>query len=204
MIIAGITGTIGTGKSTVTAMFAEMGAFIIDYDAVAHEVIEPGKPAWQEIIDSFGKDLLNEDQTIDRKKLAPIVFNNLEKLRKLDSIVHPAIAEAVQRLIDEKKRIDPDGLIIEDIPLLLEAGPEIAHAVVDKIIVIFSSPEVQFKRLIARGMSEEDAKSRIKNQIPVQEKTKYADFVINNDGPLEETRKQVLNIYSQLTQSKTD
>jgi dephospho-CoA kinase len=204
MIISGITGTIGTGKSTVAAMFAERGAYIIDYDVIAHQVIEPGKPAWQQIVDSFGKDLLNEDQTIDRKKLAPIVFNNPEKLQKLDSIVHPAIAEEVQRLIDERKRINPDGLIIEDIPLLLEAGPEIAHAVVDKIIVIYCSPEIQFERLISRGMSEEDAKSRIKNQIPVQEKTKYADFVINNDGSLEETRKQVQNIYSQLTQSKTD
>jgi dephospho-CoA kinase len=204
MIIAGITGTIGTGKSTVAAMFAEMGAFIIDYDAVAHQVVEPGKPAWQEIADSFGKDLLNEDQTINRQKLAQIVFNNPEKLRTLDSIVHPAIAKEVQRLIDKRKRIDPDGLIMEDIPLLLEAGPEIARAVVEKIIVISASPEVQLKRLLARGMSEDDAKNRIKNQIPVQEKTKYADFVINNDGSLEETRKQVLHIYSQLTQKKTD
>jgi dephospho-CoA kinase len=198
MIIAGLTGTIGTGKSTVARMFAEMGAFIIDFDVLAHQVVEPEKPAWKGIVDSFGRDILNPDQTINRQKLAALVFNNSEKLQNLNSITHPEIAREEQRLVEERQRIDPNCIIIKDIPLLLEIGPEIAHMLVQKIIVVYCSPEVQLTRLIARGMTEEDARNRIKNQIPVKEKLQFADFVINNDGSLEETRKQAQNVYSQL------
>jgi dephospho-CoA kinase len=202
MIIAGLTGTIGTGKSTVARMFAEMGAFIIDFDVLAHEAVEPNKPAWKGIVDSFGQDILNPDQTIDRQKLAAVVFNNPDKLQKLNSITHPEIAREEQRLVEERRNVDPNGLIIKDIPLLLEIGPEIAHMLVDKIIVVYCSPEVQLTRLIARGMTEEDAKERIKTQIPVKEKIQFADFVINNDGPLEDTRKQAQNVYSQLVSGR--
>ena len=120
MIIAGITGTIGTGKTTVAAMFGELGAFIIDADKLAHEVVEPGKPAWQAIIDKFGCKLLNQDQTLNRQMLADIVFKDQAKLQVLNSIVHPEVFKEDQRLVNERKAIDPDGLIIKDIPLLLE------------------------------------------------------------------------------------
>ncbi len=198
MIIAGVTGTIGTGKSTVANMFAELGAFVIDHDRISREVVEPGKPAWQAIIDDFGTEVLNSDRSINRQALADVVFKDPASLQRLNSIVHPAVLNEDQRLVEERKLIDPDGLIIKDVPLLLEAGPEIAHLLVEKIIVVFASPEVQIKRLIARGVPEEDARNRIKTQLPVSDKTKYADFVINNDGTLEETRKQVKDIYSRL------
>jgi dephospho-CoA kinase len=198
MIIAGITGTIGTGKSTVARMFADLGAYVIDSDAIARQVVEPGKTAWQGIVDYFGKDVLNNDRTINRPKLASLVFSDPDKLHKLNSIVHPEVLKEDQRQVEERKSIDPDGLIIKDIPLLLEVGPEVARMLVEKIIVVFANPEVQLKRLIARGMSEEDARSRIKSQVPVKEKMKFADFVIDNNGSLEETRRQVQDIYRQL------
>jgi len=198
MIIAGVTGTIGTGKSTVANMFAELGAFVIDHDRISREVVEPGKPAWQAIIDDFGTEVLNSDRSINRQALADVVFKDPASLQRLNSIVHPAVLNEDQRLVEERKLIDPDGLIIKDVPLLLEAGPEIAHLLVEKIIVVFASPEVQIKRLIARGVPEEDARNRIKTQLPVSDKTKYADFVINNDGTLEETRQQVKDIHSRL------
>jgi dephospho-CoA kinase len=194
MIIAGITGTIGTGKSTVAAMFGELGAFIIDADKLAHEVVEPGKPAWQAIIDKFGRKLLNQDQTLNRQMLADIVFNDKAKLQVLNSIVHPEVFKEDQRLVNERKAADPDGLIIKDIPLLLEMGGDVARLFVDKIIVVYASPDIQLKRLIARGVSEADARNRINNQVPVKDKMKMADFVINNDGTLEETRVQVRTI----------
>ena len=200
MIIAGVTGTIGTGKSTVARMFGELGAFVIDADHLAHEVVKPGKAAWQGIVDYFGRDILNADQTLNRQKLADIVFSNLEKLKKLDSIVHPEVLKEDQRLVEERKAADPNGLIIKDIPLLLEVGPEIAHLLVEKIIVVYASEEAQIKRLIARGLSEEDVRSRIKSQVPVREKMKFADFTVNNDGTLEETRQQVKAIYDKLMQ----
>lgn len=198
MIIAGLTGTIGTGKSTVSKMFADLGAFIIDYDLIAHQVVEPEKPAWQAIKDYFGPDVLNNDQTLNRQRLADVVFNNPQKLQQLNLIMHPEVFKEDRRQVEEKRLNDPDGIVIKDIPLLLEVGPEVARKLVDKIIVVYCSPEIQLPRLIARGMSEEDARNRIKNQIPVKEKMQFADFVINNDGSLEETRQQVQNIYSQL------
>ncbi len=198
MIIAGITGTIGTGKSTVAKMFADMGVFIIDSDLIARQVVEPGKPAWQAIKKCFGPGVFNDDQTLNRQKLANMVFNDPEKLQQLNSIVHPEILKEDLRQLEEKRLVDPDGIVIKDIPLLLEVGPEVARKLVDKIIVVYCSPEIQLRRLIARGMSEEDASNRIKNQIPVKEKMQFADFVINNDGSLEETKQQVQSIYSQL------
>ncbi|MBN1691431.1 MAG: dephospho-CoA kinase [Dehalococcoidia bacterium] len=198
MIIAGVTGTIGTGKSTVARMFAELGAFVIDHDRISREVVEPGKPAWQAILDFFGKGVLNDDRSINRQALADIVFKDPDKLQKLNSIVHPAVLNEDQRLVEERKRVDPDGLIIKDVPLLLEAGPEIAHLLVDKIIVVFASPDVQLKRLIARGVPEEDARNRIRTQLPVSNKIRYADFVVDNDGTLDDTMRQVKNIHSSL------
>jgi len=198
MIIAGVTGTIGTGKSTVARMFAELGAFVIDHDRISREVVEPGKPAGQAILDFFGKGVLNDDRSINRQALADIVFKDPVKLQKLNSIVHPAVLNEDQRLVEERERVDPDGLIIKDVPLLLEAGPEIAHLLVHKIIVVFASPDVQLKRLIARGVPEEDARNRIRTQLPVGNKTRYADFVVDNDGTLDDTMRQVKNIHSSL------
>jgi dephospho-CoA kinase len=198
MIIAGVTGTIGTGKSTVARMFADLGAFVIDHDKISREVVEPGKPAWQAIADYFGNSVLNDDRSINRQALAGIVFSDPAKLQKLNSIVHPAVLGEDQRLVEDRKQVDPDGLIIKDVPLLLEAGPEFAHLLVDKIIVVFASPDVQIKRLIARGVPEDDARNRIRTQLPVAEKTRYADFVVNNDGTLDETLLQVKEIYSKL------
>jgi dephospho-CoA kinase len=198
MIIAGITGTIGTGKSTVAAMFGALGAFIIDSDKLAREVVEPGKTAWQAIIDNFGREVLNTDQTLNRQMLADIVFKDSVKLQVLNSIVHPEIFKEDQRLVAERKSADPDSLIIKDIPLLLEMGRDTARLMVDKIIVVYASPGIQLKRLIARGVGEADARNRINNQVPVKDKMKMADFVINNDGTLDETRVQVRAIYQQL------
>jgi len=198
MIIAGITGTIGTGKSTVARMFQGLGAYLIDADDLARKVVEPGKKAWQDIVGYFGQEVLNEDKAINRQKLADIVFNNPEKLQKLNSFVHPEVLKEDQRLTEARKQVDPDGLIVKDIPLLLEAGREIAMLLVEKIIVVYASPEIQLKRLIARGVKEADARNRIKAQKPVTAKMKLADFVINNDGTLEETRQQVQKIYFQL------
>jgi dephospho-CoA kinase len=198
MIIAGITGTIGTGKSTVARMFQDMGAYVIDADELARKVVEPGKKAWQDIVGYFGQEVLNENKTINRQKLADIVFNNPEKLQKLNSFVHPEVLKEDQRLTEARKQFDPDGLIVKDIPLLLEANREIAMLLVEKIIVVYASPEIQLKRLTTRGVKEADARNRIKAQKPVTEKMKLADFVINNDGTLEETRQQVQKIYSQM------
>jgi dephospho-CoA kinase len=195
MIIVGLTGSVGTGKSTVTNFFRELGAYIIDWDELAREVIRPHLRAWKEIVEYFGKDFLNEDLTINRQKLAEIVFSDKDKVTKLNQIVHPEVFKEDERITNEIKSLDPDALIIKDIPLLFELTRPIF---VDKIVVVSASEQTQLRRLEEKGMSREDAKNRIKSQLPLEEKIKSADFVINNDGPLEETKRQVEEIYSLL------
>ena len=195
MIIVGLTGSVGTGKSTVTNFFRELGAYIIDWDELAREVTRPHLRAWKEIVEYFGKDFLNEDLTINRQRLAEIVFSDREKVAKLNQIVHPEVFKEDERITNEIKSLDPDALIIKDIPLLFELTRPIF---VDKVVVVSASEQTQLRRLEEKGMSREDAQNRIKSQLPLEEKIKSADFVINNDGSLEETKKQVEEIYSLL------
>jgi len=188
MIIVGLTGGVGTGKSTVSSFFKVLGAYVIDWDELARKVTRPHSKAWKKIVEHFGKGILDDDLTINREELADIVFSDKEKLAKLNQIVHPAVFEEDERLTNEIKRLHPHALIIKDIPLLFEVTRPIP---LDKIIVVSASEETQLKRLADKGMSREDAKNRIKSQFPLEEKIKSADFVINNDGTLEETKKQV-------------
>ena len=195
MIIVGLTGSVGTGKSTVTNFYRELGAYIIDWDELAREVTRPHLRAWKEIVEYFGKDFLNEDLTINRQKLAEIVFSDKEKVAKLNQIVHPEVFKEDERITNEIKSLAPDALIIKDIPLLFELTRPIF---VDKVVVVSASEQTQLRRLEEKGMSREDAQSRIKSQLPLEEKIRSADFIINNDGPLEETKKQIEEIYSLL------
>jgi len=199
MIIVGLTGNVGTGKSTVANSFKDLGAYVIDWDELARKATRPQSRAWKEIAEYFGKGILNDDLTINRQKLADIAFSDQEKLAKLNQIIHPKVFEEDERVTNEIKNDDLDALIIKDIPLLFELTHPIS---VDKIIVVSASEQTQLRRLEQKEMSQKDARNRMKSQLPLGEKLKSADFVINNDGPLEETRKQVQEIYSLLTQGE--
>jgi len=201
MIIVGLTGSVGTGKSTVGNFFRELGAYIIDWDELAREVVHPHLKAWEEIVEYFGKDILNEDLTLNRQKLADMVFPDKEKVAKLNQLVHPQVFKEDERITNEIKSLDPEALIIKDIPLLTEVARPLF---VDKIIVVAASEQTQIRRLGERGMSREDAQNRIKSQLPLEEKIKFADFVINNDGSLEETKKQVEEVYALLKKGEQD
>jgi dephospho-CoA kinase len=194
MIIVGLTGSVGSGKSTVAQIFRELGAYIVDWDELARDVTRPQSRAWKEIVEYFGKDVLNEDLTINRQKLADIVFRDKEKMARLNQIVHPRVFEEDDRITNEIKNLDPDALIVKDVPLLFEAR----RPALDKVVVVSASEETQLRRLEEKGISREDAKKRIESQFPLEGKIKSADFVINNDGSLEETKKQVEKIYSLL------
>jgi dephospho-CoA kinase len=199
MIIVGLTGSVGTGKSTVANFFKELGAYVIDWDELAREVTRPHLRAWKEIVDYFGKDCLNRDLTINRQKIAEIVFSDREKVIKLNQIVHPKVFKEDERITNEIKDLDPDALIIKEIPLLFEVTRPIF---VDKTIVVATSERTQLRRSEEKGISREDTQKRIKSQLPLKEKIKAADFVINNDGTLEETKRQVEEIYSLLKKEK--
>jgi len=200
MIIVGLTGNVGTGKSTVANIFKELGAYVIDWDELAREVVRPHSRAWKEIVEYFGKSILNADLTINRQKLADIVFSDKEKLEKLNQIVHPEVFKEDERILNEIKSLAPNAVIIKDIPLLFELTRPVF---VDKIVVVSASEQTQLRRLEEKGISREDAQNRMKSQLPLEEKVKSADFVINNDGSLEMTKRQAKEIYSLLRQGRS-
>ncbi|MDF2957206.1 MAG: Dephospho-CoA kinase [Candidatus Alkanophagales archaeon MCA70_species_1] len=203
MLRVGLTGGIASGKSLVAKFFMELGAYVIDYDVLSREVVRPGTEAWWRIVETFGKEILRRDLTIDRKKLGDIVFADHSKLRKLEEIVHPAISEEGERRLAALEKLDPEAIVILDIPLLIEkmlaSSPTAEKLKLDKIIVVYVSEETQLRRLCERdGISEEEARRRIRAQLPLKEKLKYADFVIDNEGSIEDTRRQVVSIYRRL------
>ena len=195
MIIVGLTGSVGTGKSTVANFFRELGAYVIDWDELAREAVRPNSKAWKQIVEYFGKDVLNKDLTINRQKLANIVFTVKGKMTKLNQIVHPEVFREDKRITKEIKGRDPDALVIKDIPLLFELSHPIS---VDKIIVVSTSEQTQLRRLKEKGMSREDARNRMKSQHSLEKKIRSADFVVNNDGLQADTKRQVEEIYSVL------
>ncbi len=195
MIIVGVTGNIAAGKSTVASVFKELGTYIIDWDELAREVVRPHSKAWKQISEHFGKGILNADLNINRRKLADTVFSDKRELAKLNRIVHPQVFEMDERTTNEIRSRDPDAMIIKDIPLLFEVTRPVF---VDKVIVVYASQETQLRRLQEKGIDRRDAQRRIESQLPLEEKVKSADFVVDNDGSLEYTRRQVGDIYSLL------
>jgi dephospho-CoA kinase len=195
MVVIGVTGGIASGKSTVTRFFIDLGAHLIDWDVLGHAVMLPQKRAWKGVVEYFGRDILNEDQTIDRQKLGAIVFKEPEKLQRLNQIVHPEIFKEDERLVKKIRIETPNAIIIKDVPLLTA---EIKQTLVDKAVIVYASEENQIRRLKERGFTEEEAKKRIGAHISINEKMKFADFVIYNDGSMEETKRQVEKVYSQI------
>ena len=195
-LVAGLTGVIASGKSTVSSKLVELGARLIDFDLIAHQVVEPGKPAYNDVIKYFGTQVCREDGTLDRKKISDIVFKDMEKRKKLEQFTHPRIYEEFFRQLKEIGDEDPAAIVIVDIPLLVELN---LMYLFEKIIVVSVSPETQKKRLMARdGIDEAEASRIIASQLPVKEKTGFADWVIDNDGTKEDTLKQVERLFKQL------
>ncbi|CAH1206419.1 Dephospho-CoA kinase [Paenibacillus plantiphilus] len=185
----GLTGGIACGKSTVSAMLVQRGAKLIDADAVAREVVLPGEPALNDIVAAFGEQVLNEDGTLDRKKLGTVVFGNREQLDRLESILHPAIRSRMWDKINKYEAEDPSQLIVADIPLLYETGQA---GLYDDVMVVYVPKAVQLERLMARsGMSAEEAEKRIALQMDIEEKKRLAGIVIDNSGTIQDTKRQI-------------
>jgi len=197
-VVAGLTGVIASGKSTVSSKLAQLGAKLIDFDRIAHQVVEPGKPAFNDVVKFFGTQVCREDGTLDRKKISDIVFKDMEKRKKLEEFTHPRIYEEFFRQLSEFGREDPASVVIVDIPLLVELN---LMYLFEKIIVVSVSPETQKKRLMERdGIEEDEATRIIASQLPVKEKTGFADWVIENDGEKEDTLIQVEQLFKKLKQ----
>jgi dephospho-CoA kinase len=196
MKIIGLTGNIASGKTEVAKIFKELGAKIIDADRIAREVVEPGQRAWQEIVEEFGRDILQSDGSIDRKKLGGIVFNDDEKREQLNRITHPRIMTKIIEAVDKYKKENVKLVIIEA-ALIVERGGLLS--LIDGLIVVSTDQETQIKRIMTRDrLQRDEALSRIKSQLPMPEKTKHATYIIDNSGSLRETRKQVKEIWEKL------
>ena len=200
-LVVGLTGGIVSGKSTVALMFKDLGAKIVDADKLGHSVILPHKPAWEKIVKIFGKDILQNDLTIDREKLGKIVFANQSLLKKLNDITHPEITKIIKKEIDslKNKTYKQKKILIIDAALIYEAKID---RLMDKIIVVYIDEDEQIKRLIKRNnLSKDEALQRIKSQMPMKEKVKMADYVIDNSNSLDKTKKQVEKIWKNLVSS---
>jgi dephospho-CoA kinase len=196
MLRVGLTGGIATGKSTVGAMFVELGCRLIDSDRITHQLLEPGQAVHAAVVKEFGERILAPDGTIDRRILGGIVFRDAEARGKLNSIVHPAVSQRQKEWLKQVEAEDPQAIAMVDAALMIEVG---TYRNYDKVIVVKCRPEIQRQRLRARStLTEEEIESRIRSQMPMEEKVKYADFVIDNSGTVESTREQVGLVYGQL------
>lgn len=187
----GLTGGIATGKSTVSNMLTQLDIPVIDADVIAREVVEPGREAYKKIVDVFGEQILQSDFSINRKALGEVIFADEQKRHTLNRIIHPAIR---REMLDQHSRLIELGekTIVLDIPLLFES--KLTH-LVDKVIVVFVSEHVQLKRLTKRdGIKEIEAQKRINSQMPIEEKIKFADEIIDNNDSIESTHTQLLSI----------
>ena len=192
--IIGLTGGIASGKSTVSNWLISQGYPVVDADIAARKVVEPGMPALREITEAFGNDMLLEDGTLDRKKLGSVIFADEEKRHTLNAIVHPAVREWMGQETDRAVE-NGASIVIMDIPLLFES--KLTH-MVEEIILVYVSKETQLKRLMERdGYSESDALARIQAQMPIDDKRKLADYVVDNNGTISETVEQVKEIMNQ-------
>ncbi|MCG7335485.1 dephospho-CoA kinase [Sporosarcina sp. ACRSM] len=187
-MIIGLTGSIASGKSTVSTMLKRKGFPIVDADEIARQVVEPGSPVLTEISQAFGQEVLQADGSLNREKLGELIFNDKEKRLQLNGIIHPAIRKEMLRQKEEWLASGAKTVIM-DIPLLFESK---LQSLVDKIIVVSVTPEIQKERLIARNvLSEEEADARIQSQMPVKEKEKEADAVLYNNHTVEQTEEQL-------------
>ncbi len=197
-LLIGLTGGIATGKSTVAAMFKDLGAVIIDFDILARSVVEPGKQSWQLITEFFGNDVLNPDSTINRKRLSGIVFNDPAKRENLESFTHPFIWDEFIAQVKKTVKQDGQAIIHAVVPLLIEGK---MHDLFIKNIVVYSSQETQIERLIKRdGISRQMANKILESQMPIDDKLVYGDFIVKNEGSIEETAEEVNEIWKRLKQ----
>jgi dephospho-CoA kinase len=193
---AALTGGIASGKSTVSRMFQELGAYVLDADVVARQVVEPEQPAWQEIVAHFGREILLDDRHLDRKRLGAIVFQQPDERRILERIIHPRVIEQINAQEQRLHQTDQERIIIVDVPLLIEASMHTDYATV---IVVYASEATQLQRLMSREqLSEHAARQRIAAQMPLSAKLNYATHIISNDGTLAQTQQQVQAIYQEM------
>jgi len=196
MLIAALTGGIATGKSIVAKSLEDQGCYVHYADQIAHRFMKPERPAWKKIVSHFGKDILNPDKTINRKKLGALVFAEEKKRNFLNQLIHPLVLEEKKKIIDKLEKDGQYKIFISEAALTIESG---FAEFFDKIIVVFCREEIQIKRLMERDkIRREDALKKIGSQMPSEEKLKYADYVIDSSGSVQSTVEQTEKVFLSL------
>jgi dephospho-CoA kinase len=193
MLLVGLTGGIGSGKSSVAALLASRGAVVMDADAFAREAVDAGTPGFDAVVDRFGPGVVAADGSLDRPALAAIVFRDEEARRDLEAIVHPDVRRRVAESV--AAHAGTDSILVLDSPLLIETG---AHRDCDVVVVVAAEPETQVRRVVGRRMDEPDARARLAAQMPLADKAEVADVVLDNEGTREELRAQVERLWEHL------
>ncbi|MGH7262819.1 MAG: dephospho-CoA kinase [Candidatus Rokuibacteriota bacterium] len=195
-LLVGLTGGVGTGKSMVSRMFRELGCLIIDADLLAREVVEPGEPAYDKIVAEFGRQILEADGRIDRKKLGALVFADPAKRKRLEEFTHPEIRQRQAGILAELMTEAFEGIVIFDAALLVEAG---GAKNIDRLVVVYASEPVQLRRLTLRDdISPAEAREKIRSQMPLSLKVKQAHYVVDNSGTREETGRHAREVHQAL------
>ena len=196
MLVIGVTGGVGTGKSTVARLFGQLGCRVLDADEMTHTLMRLGQPIWRKIRASFGKEVLTSGRQIDRRRLGQMVFGDSKRLTRLCQIVHPAVRRQIRQEIRRIRQKDPGAAVVLDIPLLIEAG---SHYRLDALVVVSAPLKVVANRLHARsGWSLSEVKRRQAFQRPLRQKERMADFVVRNGGSKALTRRQVVKIWKRI------
>jgi len=199
MIFAGLTGSISTGKSSVCSIFKGLEVPVIDADMLARDIVMPGEEGWFSVVQSFGDGILLSDGNIDREKLGRIIFSDKLARDKLNNCLHPLIIKRLLFDVGELRKSIGGSLIIADVPLLIECEMQ---KYFDKILMVYSDRETQISRLIKRNnLTVEEAEKRINSQMPIEEKRKFADFIIDNCGSFEDLEINVRDVFFKLTES---
>jgi len=195
-LLVGLTGGMGSGKTLAASFFKDLGAFVLDADLICRKLVEPGQPAWKEIEDIFGKEIFTASGNLDRRILADIVFDDPEKKQALEDILHPRVFEFERLEYEAIRKEHPNALVIVDAALLIESGN---FKKMDKVIVVNSDEKRRVNRILARSeLSQDEITARIKNQMPNEEKVRYADFVLENSLDKDNLRSKVTEIYTKL------
>jgi dephospho-CoA kinase len=196
MLRVGLTGSIGVGKSFVASIFTDLGCHVLDADLTAREVVMPGMPGLNAIVQEFGEEILNTDGTLDRKRLGALIFADENRRQRLNHILHPFIIARQDEILREWEREDPKGIGIVDAALMIESG---GYKRFDKLIVVHCRPEVQLERLMLRDkLSRDEAQRRIASQMSQEEKQKFADYLIDTSDGFDPARSRTVEVYNQL------
>jgi dephospho-CoA kinase len=194
-LLVGLTGGLATGKSTVSDVLRGLGCVVLDADVLAREVVEPGEPALAAIAAEFGPDVLRADGTLDRKRLGAIVFADPTRRRRVEAITHPAIRERFLARLAELEAQDFAGIVVWDAPVMIESG---GYQAMDRLVVVVTDPATQRARAFARDGDAADAERKIASQMPLAEKAKLADYVIDNSGDRAATESRTREVHAAL------